>query len=342
MRLTSARYALITAFIKGQEARLLTAELMERMLQTSTVQEAIECIRTTAIGSYLAGQPLASFGSADDSLWKYLAACVECLVRYAAPTDIRRLCAVYMRKYDLVNIKGALRQRYAHQRVSRVPVGTLQGSGHSESLANATSTAEIAGVLEKIGLAEYAWIVKDIQEEDLRSVLAAEQRLEQRYYEDLLATLGTLDDATVLVKASRILIDLANLRLVFRRAAGKTGAGLQGFVLEGGYLFSAGAIRDLSTDKIAELPSRLAHTLYHPLAREILRQYEQDRDETVIERVVDREGLRLLKALLSPRVFSPLNALWYLLLKEWEISNVRLILKARFEALPREEISEYL
>jgi vacuolar-type H+-ATPase subunit C/Vma6 len=50
----------------------------------------------------------------------------------------------------------------------------------------------------------------------------------------------------------------------------------------------------------------------------------------------------LVKGILSPRVLSPLVIAWYLFLKELEMRNLRLILKAMFDNIPLEEIRQYL
>jgi len=55
-----------------------------------------------------------------------------------------------------------------------------------------------------------------------------------------------------------------------------------------------------------------------------------------------RHRFRLLREILSPRVLTPLVLAWYLIVKELEVRNLRLILKATFDAVPVEEIREYL
>ncbi|GAI83404.1 unnamed protein product [marine sediment metagenome] len=45
---------------------------------------------------------------------------------------------------------------------------------------------------------------------------------------------------------------------------------------------------------------------------------------------------------MSPRVLSPLVMAWYLILKEFEMRNLRLILKSLADGIPIEEIKEYL
>jgi len=342
MKLVSPRYAFLTAFLKGQESWMLSWELLEKMIQSATVPDAVETIRETDIGRYLSGQSLSSFSKADECLWEYLGMCIERFTRYNPPGDMLRLCRAYVLKYDIVNIKSAIRRINSENKISMVSVGTIHDSGLLEHLSNAKSTADVVGVLEKIRLEEYAVAVASIKEDDLRSLLDTERKLEQLYHMHLLKALKTMNDAAVIIKAIGITIDLFNLRLVFRTAAGDSGSMLERFVLDGGYTFSAEAIRVLFSSKVTEMPGWIEHSMYHQIARESIRQFEHDMDSTVFDRVFEKEGFGLLKDLLSPRVLSPLNALWYLMLKEWEIRNVRLIFKALFEVMPAEEVREYL
>jgi vacuolar-type H+-ATPase subunit C/Vma6 len=62
---------------------------------------------------------------------------------------------------------------------------------------------------------------------------------------------------------------------------------------------------------------------------------------TVTE-TIDKYRLELLQGTLSPRIMSPLMVLWYIVLKEIEITNLRLVFKAVFDEIPIEDIKEYL
>ena len=48
------------------------------------------------------------------------------------------------------------------------------------------------------------------------------------------------------------------------------------------------------------------------------------------------------QGILSPRVMTPLMIVWYLIVKEVEIKNLRLVLKAAFDNIPVDEIKRYL
>jgi vacuolar-type H+-ATPase subunit C/Vma6 len=62
----------------------------------------------------------------------------------------------------------------------------------------------------------------------------------------------------------------------------------------------------------------------------------------VVEEIIEKSRFRLIKEILSPRVLSPLMIAWYLILKEVEIRNLRLTLKAMFDNVAVEEMRNYL
>jgi V/A-type H+-transporting ATPase subunit C len=93
---------------------------------------------------------------------------------------------------------------------------------------------------------------------------------------------------------------------------------------------------------LAEIPGRLENAEYRNVVEEVISNYDRTKSVTVVEEIVDKHKFRLLKEILSPRVLSPLVVLWYLILKEIEIRNLRLILKAVFDSLSPGEIKDYL
>jgi vacuolar-type H+-ATPase subunit C/Vma6 len=57
---------------------------------------------------------------------------------------------------------------------------------------------------------------------------------------------------------------------------------------------------------------------------------------------VDRYKFSLLTEMLSRKLMSPLIIVWYLILKETEIKNLRLVFKAAFDGRLPEEIKDSL
>lgn len=346
MNLVSTRYAFTSAYLKGEEARGIISDHLDGLLQRSkTIQDALEIIRDTDIGEYLLESvpgDLNTFDDIDESLWRYLGECVNRLLRFKLPSDMIEMLDVYMKKYDILNINIALRGVLMEKTAPMVPVGTIHDQGYLEELSNAKSLDEIADVLIKVSLSDYASIVKDIKEKDSRSTFEAEFKLDSLYYDTMLGALRKMDDGSVLTKALGIMIDLSNIQVIFRAALGEKSSAIGEFVLEGGHMLPGYTIKELLPLQISEITGRLEHTEYLQIAQEVYKTYEKEGGVTVVDRVVEKYKFRLLSDLLSPRALSPCNLFWYLFLKELEIRNVRLIFKTLLDGIPSSEIRDYL
>ena len=101
-------------------------------------------------------------------------------------------------------------------------------------------------------------------------------------------------------------------------------------------------IQDLLSFKLTDMPQRLENPQYKQVAEEILISYGKTSNIIAVDVTIDRHKFRLLKELLSPRLLSPLVMAWYLVLKEFEMRNLRLILKTIADGIPTEAIKEYL
>jgi vacuolar-type H+-ATPase subunit C/Vma6 len=311
------------------------------MLQKSTLQDSLEVIKNTELGDYLAKRKIKTFKEIDHSLWRYLGDCMERLKQLNPPVDIFLLTDQYLRKYDVLNIKIALRGIFMEKTAPMVPLGLLDHLGLLEELSIAKSIDEIAHVLLRGDLGDYAFILKNIQGKDGRSRLQGETDLDRLYYRNMVRAMRRMDDGGLLTQAFGIMIDLTNLQAVFRSVIGEKDFSGE-FVMEGGHRLSVGAIQELLSLKLAEIVKRLEHTEYDPCAREIYKNYERGEKITVVEEAIEKHKFRLLREILFPRILSPANLLWHLILKETEIRNVRLILKALSDGMSTSEIKDYL
>jgi vacuolar-type H+-ATPase subunit C/Vma6 len=78
------------------------------------------------------------------------------------------------------------------------------------------------------------------------------------------------------------------------------------------------------------------------VAEEIATSNDETKNMAVIDQVIEKHRYRMTEEMLSPRVLTPLMATWYLILKEVEMQNLRLIFKAMFDNIPLEEIRNCL
>jgi len=158
----------------------------------------------------------------------------------------------------------------------------------------------------------------------------------------MLSTMRKMEEGLLLVRGLGIIIDLINLQIIFRSVIEDIGLAAAEFVLDGGYMLSREAIKGLLSLKLSEIIASLEHTEYHEAAEELSRAYERDSTVTAVDQVIEKHKFRLVKELLSPRVLSPLIMAWYLIVKEFEIRDLRLVFKALIDGIAPAEIKDYL
>ncbi|MBW2561801.1 MAG: V-type ATPase subunit [Deltaproteobacteria bacterium] len=340
MNLISARYAFMSAYLKGEESRAVTSEQIGEVLQRSaTMQDALEILGDTDIGEYLLDQPIKTFDDADEHLWMYLDGCLGRFEGFDIPADMLRIARLYAEKYDVLNIRIALRVILKKVPSSMVPVGAIHSGGYLHELSAAKEKEELSSILATCNLGDYIQAIEEISEKDPQSVSEGEVALQNLYHHKVLEAFRGMADGDLLEKAFRIGIDMANLRTVFRISLGggqATGAP----VLSGGRMLSENTVQELLTLKMAEITGRLEDTGYHVMAQEVSKGYEKGTEITAIDKVTETHQFRMLKDLLSPRILSTSNMLWYLLLKELEIRNLRLTFKMLADGIPPAEIKD--
>ena len=340
----SVKYAFISAYLKGQEARLVTSAHIDSLQGADTVQDALATVRETDVGRYLEDLPVRSFDYLDESLWKYLAqsyAYIEWL--RLTPRDVLKILRAYVVKYDLLNIKAALEGISTGTKAQMLPIGAIHANGYLDELSDAQDVDEIARVLVKCGLEDYVPALDQYNpDQPPKSKLLVQAGLQSRYYSNLLNTAGTVKDGPLLVQAFGMIIDLANLQIAWRAVI----SGLENHAAElafaGGYQITDKSVRELLSLKMTEMPAHLRNTLYSTVAEEVLSNYERTGSITSVDEIIDKHKLGMLREILSPRVLSPLVLLWYLVLKEVEMRNLRLAVKGIVDGVPAQEVKDYL
>ena len=186
----STGYAFTSAYLKGEEARLITSEHVDRMSKTSTIQDALGVIKETDIGSYLEEVPLRTFDDVEEYLWVYFCLCLERLEWFKLfPADMLKVLRAYMVKYDVLNIKAALWGVSTDRKARTIPVGVIHSYGLLDRLASAENLKDIVETLTECKLGNYAEILKEHEEPisgGAKSRLSAEARLDSEYYKNML------------------------------------------------------------------------------------------------------------------------------------------------------------
>ncbi len=339
-----AKYAFLSAYLKGEEPKVVTSDHIDRMLKSSNIQEALEIIRETDVGNYLEELTVKTFDDLDEYLWRYFAQRISYVESFKLlPKDIQKLLRTYIVKYDVLNIKAALQSISTGKKIRMLPVGIIHNNGLLDELPSAENAGDIIELLIKCKLGNYVSALEGYKVEGgAKSKLLAESRLDSEYYKSMLSMARRIKDGSVLSKALGLIIDLTNLQIASRAIIEDIGPDAAECTIPGGYMITDKAIRDLLSFKLADMPQRLENPQYRHVAEEVLSSYENTKSITSVEEIIDKHKFRLLKEILSPRVLSPLVMAWYLILKEVEIRNLRLILKAIADGAATEKIKEYL
>ena len=131
-----------------------------------------------------------------------------------------------------------------------------------------------------------------------------------------------------------------NLPITATAAACLTSA--SGQTISGGYLLNDELIRDLLSIKLQDIPARLDYPEYRTVIEEVIAGYEKDGNISIINESIEKLKFTIMQEILSPKIMSPAVIVWYVILKEIEVRNVRLILKAVMDNIQLEEIRDYL
>jgi len=337
-------YAFISAYLKGEEAKVITSNHVDSLLKTSSIQDVLEVIRKTDVGNYLEGVPFQTFNELDEQLWIYYGECLRQLEWFKnVPSEIRRILSAYILKYDVLNIKAALQGVSTGETMRGIPIGVIHNYGLLDVLLSAEDVDSIIGVLNQCKLGYYASTLEEYRvDEGVKSRLLIEARLDRGYYQSLLNITRRLRDGATLSKAFITIMDMANLKIILRSIIGKIDSEAAEYAISSRYIISGLVAEDLLSLKLPDIPGKIENAEYRKVVEEVISNYDRSKSMTVVEEIIDRRQFRLIKEIMSPRVLSPLVIIWYLLLKEIEIRNLRLILKAVFDSVSLEEIKDYL
>ena len=323
---------------------MFSSEHLNSILKVENIQEFIDSIRDTDIGSYLEGLEINTFDDTDEQLWKYLDNCLTRIKWFQnAPKGARELLQAYVYRYDILNIKTALQNIISGEKTEGIPAGTIYNAGLLYDLTNAESLDDVINVLSNAKMGEYVNVLEGYRlEEGFRREVLTDTGMEDVYYKNLIGISGKLKDGDVLSKVFQTSLDMTNLQIVLRTVVNESGSNASGQTISGGYLLSDELVKDLLSIKLQDIPVRIDFPLYRTAIEGIIEEYEKDGNISIINESLDKLKFSILKEILSPKIMSPAVIIWYVVSKEIEIRNLRLILKAVMDNIQLEEIRNYL
>ena len=331
----------MTALLKSHEAKIVGREHLDRLSASGDPRAAL---RDTDIGAWLEGARWRDAAERDLALWEYLAETLETIeLRRFFPRDVRRFGRAYLMKYDVANIKAVLQGFALEQAPQLLPIGVLHARRALGELATASSREELEDVLTRAGLRWLVLVLRQFRSTGgRRGRLALDAALEAEYHRTLMHAVRRLGGGHVLVAVVGLELDLRNLALACRLLAQGAGpAEIEGFI-PGGARLDTADLRDALAHGLHDLPRRLEVELYREIASEAVAAYERSGSVAVMEGVIEKHRLAALQGWLAPQVAPAAVMAWFIVLKEIELRNVRLVFTALEDGLALEEIQRHL
>ena len=255
---------------------------------------------------------------------------------------MQKLIDAYMLKYDVLNTKAALESITTGKKASLIPLGKMYRSEWLSDLGHVQDVIWIVNILKNSGLPDYAEVLLGFNPGGKSSErFRIETALDKKYYENLLKIARKTPDHDDLIKGFGTMIDLRNLKILLRGAARGAGESVVSSTVGAGYLISDEDIQELAATRFEDFPGKAPYA-YQDIVQEVVASYGKNKNITAVEDIIDRSEYRLLRETLSLKLMSPVMIVWYLILKETEVRNLRLVLRALFDNVPIEEIRDYL
>ncbi|WP_435180653.1 V-type ATP synthase subunit C [Halorussus sp. AFM4] len=342
----ASNYEYVTARVQARRAALFDDEDYRKLIRMGPGEIARYMEETeyeeeiNALGSRYDGVDLI-----EHALNRNLAKHFNDLLRWA-DGPLYEFIARYLRKFDAWNVKTVVRGIYSDSepeeiREDLIYAGELDRA-FLDRLAEAATIEDAVELLDRTRYGDALEAAYDDYEET-GVLIPLENAVDRTYYEGLMAGVTETDNrATQLyVEFLQAEIDFRNARNALRIA--RSGADLDpaDYFIEGGTLFRASELSQLSTS-VDELATFIRESTYGDDLSAALDELE-DADSLIgFEHALDAALLEYSDHLSHVFPLSICPVLAYVLAKEREVDNIRAIARGREAGLSEDEIESEL
>ena len=336
-------YLTPSASVRARKGRLFDEKQISEIVETNDIEE---------VENYLKGVPEYADVLEEYPLDKALdveRANTYDLVARLAPKDIKAPFAVMSKKADIDNIKSLLTAKevgYDAEETKEllIPCGSLYSD--LESLADAETVTDVITGLDNT---EYAGVLEDAlpQYENTKMILSLESALDKYYLGKLLRSTDVPSDENKQILYSYIgtQVDVANLKLIIRaKEDGLDYDAIAPYILDEGYQLREWKLKDLmESPDVTNVISGLEGTKYAESLTDVMTVYNETGSVAVFEKALNAYASDYAKSLATKKPLGIGPIIGYLIQKENEIKNLKIIARAKREAdFPNDKIMEML
>ena len=334
----------VSARVKAKKTLLLHKEVYDRIL----LMEMAEIARFLGEGEYKA--ELIEFGARYSGVDLIETAVIRNLARmynqiYSfAEGRLREMIGLYLERYDLDNVKAIVRGKVYGAPASEIEESLLPaGELAPDLLSDLVQAKDVDGVFALLGGTIFAASLAKLgkRPSDVTDWSRWEDVLSQLYYARLLDSVAGESEANRLLKEFiQREIDVLNLKSLLRTWLAKSRFNWEIFI-DGGRELKLKDLHDLVASDEADLLKRLSEfDLSKPIVPEL--QGLAKKGVGSVMRRVEIERLRLAERYSHLHPLSVLPVLDFILRKDREVQNLRIIARGKESGLPTPDIRALL
>jgi len=340
-----APFAYTNARIRSMEARLLSKDKLDELIEAGGINELIGFLDDTEYGPYISEvmnelhDPIAI----EKALNMHLADVYQTLSTIS-PDEAKKTLNLLAKKFDIKNIKTLLRAKYVGLNEEEtfkllIPLGTIPVNKLRE-LSETKSVDEVVSGLEGT---EYAPVLSEAlaKFEQTNNLLPLELALDKYLLEKLWKTVGIEGKEKDLFKEFiGRMVDIESIKVILRGKADKLPSDvLSEYLVNVGYELAPWKLKELAdADSIEAVVSSLEGTAYAQILADAMEEYEKTKSVYAFEKALDKYLVELGKKLSLRKPFGVGPIIGLITAKELEIRNLKIIIKGKIENLSSNQI----
>lgn len=317
-----------SAMVRVKEKSLLTPSQFERLIESETLEEALRNLQDSSYQPYI--QELERPEDYEEVLSKAWHDTLEEILEMA-PDE--RIVYFTQAKYDFHNIKVVIKEKILGQNFSHILMrdGRVDPNNLREELK--TGERSLLDPFYQDLVNKVYDYYKEHQDPQLIDVLV------DRFYFRYLKELAEEFKLPILVQYVEELIDLTNIRSFLRaQRQEKELDFLDLILLEGGEI-PVDDFKDFYFQQVNENSSLLKKSRIYYDIQEAIQEYTNTNSLSTFEKAMDDILMETIKQAKSS-TYGPEVLIGYLMAKETEIKNLRIIFVSKLNDLPKDVIRE--